>query len=129
MMAASPRKRVLIVEDDPFLRKACRAGLAQDGYDIADAEDGEEALRQVQADPPDVLLLDWLIPKVPGLEVLRAVKADARSRDVPVLILSNSSRDEDRDRAIGLGAADYLIKADLSLEDLRARVRRLVTDS
>jgi two-component system phosphate regulon response regulator PhoB len=78
---------------------------------------------------PDVIILDWLIPKVPGVEVLRTVKADARSRDIPILVLSNSSRDEDRDRARELGAAGYLVKADLSLVDLRARIKELLGGS
>jgi DNA-binding response OmpR family regulator len=118
--------QVLIVEDDEFLRKACYDTLRRDGYEVIAAHDGEEALRKVKADLPDVVLLDWLLPKVPGLEVLRAVKADVRSRDVPVLVLSNSSREEDRERALELGAAGYLIKADLSLRDLRSRIKDLL---
>ena len=103
--------------------------MRRDGYDVAAAEDGEEALRQVAVQPPDVVILDWLIPKVPGVEVLRTVKADVRSRNIPVLVLSNSSRDEDRERARELGAAGYLVKADLSLVDLRARIKALLGDS
>lgn len=103
--------------------------MRRDGYDVTAAEDGEEALRQVAVQHPDVVILDWLIPKVPGVEVLRTVKADERSRDIPVLVLSNSSRDEDRDRARELGAAGYLVKADLSLVDLRARVKNLLAGS
>lgn len=117
---------MLIVEDDRFLRKACCDGLQRAGYDVTSAEDGEEALRKVAAGRPDVILLDWLVPKVPGVEVLRAVKADARSRDVPVLVLSNSTRDEDREQALELGAAGYLLKADLSLTDLRTRIEDLL---
>lgn len=125
-MATPRRTQVLIVEDDEFLRKACHDTLRRDGYEVVAAHDGEEALRKVKADLPDVVLLDWLLPKMPGLEVLRAVKADVRSRDVPVLVLSNSSREEDRERALELGAAGYLIKADLSLRDLRCRIKNLL---
>lgn len=125
-MVTPRRTQVLIVEDDEFLRKACHDTLRRDGYRVVAAYDGEEALRKVKADLPDVVLLDWLLPKVPGLEVLRAIKADARSRDVPVLVLSNSSREEDRERALALGAAGYLIKADLSLRDLRCRVKNIL---
>jgi two-component system phosphate regulon response regulator PhoB len=128
-MAMPRRARVLVVEDDEFLRKACQDTLRRDGYEVVAADDGEEALRKVQADLPDVVLLDWLLPKVPGLEVLRAVKADVRSRHVPVLVLSNSSREEDRERALELGAAGYLIKADLSLRDLRCRIKNLLRSS
>jgi len=128
-MAMPRRAQVLVVEDDEFLRKACQDTLRRDGYEVVAAHDGEEALRKVQADLPDVVLLDWLLPKVPGLEVLRAVKADVRSRHVPVLVLSNSSREEDRERALELGAAAYLIKADLSLRDLRCRIKNLLRSS
>ncbi|HLY21575.1 MAG TPA: response regulator [bacterium] len=125
-MVTPRRTQVLIVEDDEFLGKACHDTLRRDGYQVVVAHDGEEALRKVKADLPDVVLLDWLLPKVPGLEVLRALKTDARSRDVPVLVLSNSSREEDRERALALGAAGYLIKADLSLRDLRCRVKNVL---
>jgi two-component system phosphate regulon response regulator PhoB len=125
-MATPGHMQILIVEDDEFLRKACCDTLRRDGYKVVAAHDGEEALRKVEADLPDAVLLDWLLPKVPGLEVLRAIKADVRSRDVPVLILSNSSREEDRERALELGAAAYLIKADLSLRDLRSRIKNLL---
>ena len=128
-MATPPRKRVLIAEDDEFLRKACEDGLRCEGYEVIAARDGEEALRSVRADPPDVVLLDWLLPKMTGLEVLREVKADRRSRDLPVLILSNSTRNEDRRRALELGAAAYLIKDNLSLQGLRDRIKGLLKAS
>lgn len=116
----------MIVEDDAFLRKACRDGLQRDGHDVSAATDGEEALRQVVTSRPDVIILDWLLPKLPGVAVLRALKAEARSRDIPVLVLSNSTRDEDRAVALGLGAAGYLVKADLKLSDLRQRIKELL---
>jgi two-component system phosphate regulon response regulator PhoB len=117
---------VLIVEDDRFLRKACHDGLLRDGYDIRAAQDGEAALQAMRAGRPDVVILDWLLPKIPGVEVLRAAKADDRCRDIPIIVLSNSARDEDRRLAIELGAAAYLVKADLSLMDLRQRIRGLL---
>ena len=128
-MATPPRKRVLIAEDDDFLRKACEDGLQSDGYEVIAARDGEAALRSVRADEPDVVLLDWLLPKMTGLEVLREVKADRRSRDLPILILSNSARGEDRKRALELGAAAYLIKDNLSLRGLRDRIKGLLKAS
>ena len=119
----------MIVEDDAFLRKACRDGLQRDGYGVSAATDGEEALRQVLTSRPDVIVLDWLLPKLPGVAVLRALKADARCRDIPVLVLSNSTRDEDRALALDLGAAGYLVKADLHLTDLRRRIKELLGTS
>jgi two-component system, OmpR family, phosphate regulon response regulator PhoB len=93
------------------------------------AEDGGEALEKVRTGRPDLVLLDWLLPKVPGPEVLRALKADVRCRHVPVLVLSNSVREEDRALAFDLGAAGYLVKTDLSLSDLRERINHLLKGS
>jgi CheY-like chemotaxis protein len=119
--------RVLVVEDDKFLRRACEASLRQRGFDVATATDGEEGLRLSRAAPhPDVVLLDLLMPKMSGIEVLRALKADPETAAIPVLILSNSSRDEDKREALALGAVGYYVKANLSLKDLAAQVGTLI---
>lgn len=118
----SLRKRILLVEDDRFLSRACEASLQQRGYEVITASDGEEGLRLAKAVPPDLILLDLLMPKMPGIEVLRALRADDRLRLVPVLILSNSSREEDREQARALGVRGYFVKANLSLLELTAQV-------
>lgn len=119
--------RVLLVEDDKFLRRACDAGLRQRGYDVVTAADGDEGLRLARAvPPPDIVLLDLLMPKLSGIEVLRALKADESTASIPVLILSNSSRDEDKREVVRLGAAGYFVKANLSLKDLAQEVSTLI---
>ena len=119
--------RVLVVEDDKFLRRACEASLRQRGFEVIAATEGDEGLRMARAAPlPDVVLLDLLMPKLPGIEVLRALKADEATRAIPVVILSNSSRDDDKQRAAQLGAAGYYVKANLSLKELAAEVEKLV---
>lgn len=119
--------RVLLVEDDKFLRRACEASLRQRGFEVIAATDGDEGLRLARLlPPPDVVLLDLLMPRVPGIEVLRALKAEPDTAGIPVLILSNSSRDEDRRLAAELGATGYYVKATLSLKDLASQVARLV---
>lgn len=121
--------RVLVVEDDKFLRRACEASLRQRGFDVITATDGEEGLRLAREVPhPEVVLLDLLMPKVPGIEVLRALKADPATTEIPVVILSNSSRDEDKREAMQLGAVGYYVKANLSLKELAAQVDRLIKD-
>ncbi|PYR75556.1 MAG: response regulator [Acidobacteria bacterium] len=118
---------VLLVEDDKFLRRACEASLRQRGFTVVTATDGEAGLRLARSEPrPEVILLDLLMPKLPGIEVLRALKADPATADVPVMILSNSSRDEDKRQAMQLGAVGYYVKANLSLKELAAQVSQLV---
>jgi CheY-like chemotaxis protein len=115
-MTTSP-KRILLVEDDRFLRKACQAALAQRGYTVLTAADGEEGLARARAERPDLILLDMLMPKLSGLEVLQALRADAATRDLRVLVLSNSSLDRTVQAAESLGAG-YFVKANLSLQAL-----------
>jgi two-component system alkaline phosphatase synthesis response regulator PhoP len=119
-------KRILLVEDDRFLRRACEAGLRQRGYTVLTAADGEDGLNKARAERPDLILLDLLMPKLPGLDVLRALKAEARTRAIPVLILSNSSREQDIAEVNKLGVAGYYVKADLSLKALGEHVARLL---
>ena len=124
-----PPARVLLVEDDKFLRRACEASLRQRGFDVVTAADGEKGLGLArEAPPPDVVLLGLLMPKMSGIEVLRALKGDPGTNAIPVVILSNSSRDEDRREAVQLGAAGYYVKANLSLKELAAQVSHLIKE-
>ncbi len=113
---------VLLAEDDRFLRKACESGLRQRGVTVISAADGETALELARSDAPALILLDMLMPKMTGLEVLQRLRADERTRAIPVLVLSNSSREEDIRAVTQLGIEGYLVKANLSLQDLGDRV-------
>jgi CheY-like chemotaxis protein len=119
-------KRILLVEDDPFLRRACLVSLRQRGFTVTAASDGVEALRSIGAERPDLVLLDLLMPRMTGLEVLRTLRDDPKTRDLAVLVLSNSSREQDVVEIKELGVSDYLVKADLSLTELGDRVQRLL---
>jgi|WetSurMetagenome_2_1015567.scaffolds.fasta_scaffold58979_3 CheY-like chemotaxis protein len=119
-------KRVLLVEDDRFLRRACQGGLSQRGFTVSIAVDGEEGLQKARADLPDLILLDMLMPKLSGLDVLRALRAEERTRGIPVVILSNSSREQDLQEVQRLGVSGYLVKANLSLHELGEQVARLL---
>lgn len=123
-----PIKRILLVEDDRFLRRAAAAALTQRGFIVVTAADGEEGLRLALAEPPDLLLLDLLMPKMSGLEVLRVLRATESTRHVPVLVLSNSSRERDVAEIENLDAVGYLVKSNLSLQELGDRVARLLAD-
>ncbi|PYR89072.1 MAG: response regulator [Acidobacteria bacterium] len=119
--------RILVVEDDKFLRRACEASLRQRGFEVTSATEGDEGLRMARTEPyPDIVLLDLLMPKLPGIEVLRALRADPATAAIPVLILSNSSREEDKRQAVQLGASGYYVKANLSLKDLATEIDKLV---
>lgn len=119
-------KTILLVEDDRFLRRACEVSLRRRGLTVQTAVDGEEALRAVQAELPGLILLDLLLPKVSGLDVLRALRSDERTRAVSVLVLSNSSNERDVQAVLALGVVGYLVKANLSLQDLGDHVARLL---
>lgn len=110
-------KRILLIEDDRFLRRACELALRQRGYTVVTAEDGEQGLACARAGVFDLVLLDLLMPRMSGLEVLAALRADAATVDLPVLVLSNSSHRQYVDEVVRLGAR-YFVKADLSLHAL-----------
>jgi CheY-like chemotaxis protein len=122
-MSMNP-KRVLLVEDDRFLRRACEKSLQQQGFTVSTAPDGEEALRAIHADPPDIILLDLLMPKVSGFEVLKDIRSDEKTRSIPVIILTNSSKETDIREIQSLGVTAYLVKANLSLEELGSQVKQ-----
>lgn len=110
--------RILLIEDDKFLRRACEVGLAKRGLTVITAVDGEEGVQKAKSEPVDLILLDMLMPKLSGIETLEILKSDDRTRHIPVVMLSNSSLDADIQRTKELGAAGYLIKAALSLQEL-----------
>ena len=119
-------RQVLLVEDYRFLRRACEASLRQRGFTVTTAEDGEEGLRLARSRGFDLVLLDMLMPKLSGLSVLRALREEEATRMLPVLILSNSSREQDVSEVTALGVSGYLVKANLSLKELGDRIEQLL---
>jgi DNA-binding response OmpR family regulator len=115
--------RILLIEDDRFLRRAADAALRRHGFTVLTAVDGEEGLRLARAEKPDLVLLDLIMPGMQGFEVLKLLKADADTSSIPVIVLSNLGQDSDVQHALAAGAADYLIKANLALDMLIARVK------
>lgn len=103
--------RVLFVEDDPAVAQMYRLKLELDGYQVEVAPDGEVALRMARSEPPDIIFLDIRLPKLGGLDVLEALRADPKINAVPVVILSNHSEQELVERGARLGALDHLIKS------------------
>jgi DNA-binding response OmpR family regulator len=118
--------RVLSIEDDAAVRQFVRAVLQADGFEVQEAADGPSGLAALRADPPDVVLLDLIMPYASGFDVLRSMQEDPRTRDIPVLVLSCQGGEEEIVRALADGAEDFLIKPFYARE-LVARVRKVLT--
>jgi two-component system, OmpR family, phosphate regulon response regulator PhoB len=120
MSAGKPQ--VLVVEDEPAQREVLAYNLEAEGFIVRMAEDGEEALMLIDEVAPDVIVLDWMLPNVSGIEVCRQTKTKAATRNIPIIMLSARSEEVDRVRGLETGADDYVIKP-YSVVELMARVR------
>lgn len=120
------KQKVLVVEDEEILLASLKEELSSGGYEVEGALDGIEGLEKVKASRPDLILLDLLMPKMDGMEMLQKLKADPASRDIPVVILTNLSDYEKISEALSLGAMDYLVKANYKLEDLLDKVKMVL---
>lgn len=110
--------RILLIEDNRFLRRACEIGLAARGFSVTSAVDGQDGVERALAERPDLILLDLVMPRMNGLEALRALRQADETRQIPVLVVSNSPREQFLDEVTRLGAVGYLVKANLRLDDL-----------
>jgi CheY-like chemotaxis protein len=122
-------KSILLVEDDRFLRKAAESTLRRHGFIVRTAADGEEALQRVRDEVPDLVLLDLIMPKLQGFEVLRILKQDPATSHIPVVVLSNLGQESDVQQALQGGAVAYFIKSNLSLQELVSRVQTIFNGS
>lgn len=121
-MNGAEQPLVLVVEDEPAQREVLSYNFEAEGFRVAQAGNGEEALILVDEVAPDVIVLDWMLPNVSGIEVCRRLKSRAETRAVPIIMLSARSEEVDRVRGLETGADDYVIKP-YSLVELLARVR------
>ena len=113
---------VLVVEDEPAQREVLVYNLEAEGFDVAKAETGDEALVLVEEAQPDVIILDWMLPGVSGIEICRRLKSKSSTRSIPVIMLTARSEEADRVRGLETGADDYVVKP-YSVIELMARVR------
>ena len=118
----SDQPTVLLVEDEPAQREVLAYNLEADGFRVTKAENGEEALLLVEEAMPDVILLDWMLPNVSGIEVCRRLKSRTDTKRVPIIMISARSEEVDRVRGLETGADDYVVKP-YSVVELMARVR------
>lgn len=118
------KKKVMIVEDDEHISKVYEIKLTKEGFDILLARDGEEAVVKIVAEKPDVILLDLMIPKKDGFWVLEEIKKVSSVAQVPVLVLSNLGQQRDQERALALGANEYLVKVDYPIQEVVDKVKQ-----
>jgi len=118
-----PEQTILLVEDTELIRRMFHDKLVEDGYKVLVAVDGLEALNLLRTNLVDLVLLDLIMPRMSGLEALEAMKADPRTKDIPVIVLSNLGQDSDIEKCIDLGAADYLIKNSAKPADVSEKIR------
>jgi two-component system, OmpR family, phosphate regulon response regulator PhoB len=119
------RPAVLVVEDEPALSTLLRYNLEKEGFDVSEARDGEEALLQLKEAKPDAVLLDWMLPRLSGLEVCRQIRRAPAWRDLPVIMLTARGDEGDRVRGLDSGADDYVVKP-FSPGELVARLRAVI---
>jgi len=118
--------KILIVEDDEFLRSLTAKRLEKEGYVVAVAVDGESALVTAAQERPDLIFLDLLLPGLDGFEVLGKLKANAELKVVPVVVFSNLGQKEDIERAKQLGANEFLVKANFTLDDVVLKINEIL---
>lgn len=116
---------VLVVEDEDALATLLDYNLMKEGFRVERAADGEEALLRVAEEPPDLVVLDWMLPKVSGVEVCRQLRAGAETRRTPVLMLTARGEEADKVRGLDTGADDYVVKP-FAMSELVARIRALL---
>lgn len=117
-------KKILFVEDEPTLQKAVEEILTQEGFSMLSALDGEKGLELIKKEKPDLVLLDLILPKKDGFEVLKEMKKDKELEDIPVIVLTNLEGMGDVEKALNLGATTYLVKANYELEDIVTKIRQ-----
>lgn len=119
-------KTILIIEDDKFLRELIAQKLIKEGYKTSEAIEGEEGLKKIQEEKPDLVLLDLILPGIDGFEVLSKVKTDPELTKIPVIILSNLGQKEEIERGLKLGARDYLVKANFTLSEIIKKIKKIL---
>jgi len=120
--------KVLLVEDDSFLREICSKKLTKEGYTVHEAIDGEQAMAGIEEIKPDIVLLDIILPAIDGFQILNQIKSHKSSAvsKIPVIMLSNLGQDDDIKKAMDMGANDYLVKAHFTTEEIVAKIKKII---
>ena len=118
--------KILIAEDDQFILKAMTTKLTKEGYEVKIAGDGVQLMDILKSYIPDLIILDLLMPRKDGFEVLKEVKANPKLKNIPILIASNLGQENDIQQVLAQGANDYIIKSELTLENLVRRIKNIL---
>jgi DNA-binding response OmpR family regulator len=118
--------KILIVEDDRFLRELIARKLRNEGYEVIEAVDGEEGLKKIKEEKPNLVLLDLILPGIDGFEVLARAKEDPNVASIPVIILSNLGQREEIEKGLKLGAIDYLVKAHFTPGEIIEKIKNIL---
>lgn len=121
------KKTIVLADDESYIAIAYRDGLERAGFAVTVANNGQDALGAITHIKPDIVLLDLIMPKMNGFEVLKAVKADPTLSNIPILVLSNLSQVTDEAEVLRLGATDFLIKSDYSLKQIIEKVKSVLS--
>ena len=119
-------KTILIVEDDKFLRELIVQKLIREKYEVIEAIDGEQGIKKIKEEKPDLILLDLILPGIDGFEVLARMKDDPEISSIPTIVLSNLGQKEDVEKGLKLGAVDYLIKAHFTPGEIIEKIRKYI---
>ncbi len=122
---SNQQPRVLVVEDEESLHALLQYNLEKEGFSVDVAVDGEEALMMIDERAPDIVILDWMLPKVSGIEVCRRLRGRAQTRNLPIIMLTARGEESDRVRGLDTGADDYMVKP-FSMTEFTARVRAVL---
>jgi DNA-binding response OmpR family regulator len=125
-MPSSKQTHILIVEDDLFLGEIYQKKFEMEGFKVSMANNGEKAVTDIKKKMPDIVLLDILLPKLDGFSVLEQVKADQTTKEIPIILLTNLGQQDDVQRGLEKGAADYLIKTHFKPSEVVDKVRKVL---
>jgi len=121
-------KKILLVEDEKIIVDVLEKKLVKEGYEVVVAQDGEEGLRKMKEVKPDLVLLDIVMPKKGGFEVMEEMKKDKELKETPVIVISNSGQPVELDRAQRLGAKDWLIKTEFDPNEVIEKVKKYIKE-
>ena len=122
-MTSEKKPKILMIEEDRFLRKIYKNKLSASGFEFSEATNGEEGLNKILAEKPDLVILDIILPRKNGFDVLFEMKRNKNTKFIPVIILSNLGQDVDIQKGLSLGAQEYLVKTDTTLSEVVEKVK------